>query len=69
MIDTIAFSETEQSCVVSIKKDGTNMRVKTDNSMSSHTIQAIDPLLAFKMGLVSLVKFGVLDEFLKWVRV
>jgi hypothetical protein len=28
----------------------------------------IDPSLAFRMGLVSLAKFGVLDESLKWVR-
>lgn len=28
----------------------------------------IDPLLALKMGLVSLAKFGALDDFLKWVR-
>lgn len=37
-----------------------------DNPHQNNPI--IDQSLALKMGLVSLARFGVLDDFLKWLR-
>lgn len=72
MIDTIAFNDTERSdrvAMLEIKEDDMSLPAdRARKSKVSHSLPMIDPLLVFKMGLVSLAKFGALDDFLKWVR-
>lgn len=44
---------------------------ENDGTRSDHLCESrplIDPSLAFRMGLVLLARFGVLDDFLRWVK-
>lgn len=68
MSESLSPTQERQQSIAAKNIDADTQGEQCYKSKIPISLCTIDSSLALKMGFVSLFKFGVLDDFLKWVR-